>query len=129
DSWEPALLEAGFEPEDRTVWIAEGLLVYLRSDDRDALLRTAAILSPAGSRLGATVPAAGRRRQLAAQGGGDLWLSDGPEDPTRWLAGLGWAAELFDSRERLAAYGRATPGWDSGGWRPGRPALVSARRR
>jgi hypothetical protein len=50
-----------------------------------------------------------------------------PDDPVRWLAGHGWAAESHTLRERAAAYGRpvSTPPQRAEG--PG--GLISAVRR
>eukprot|EP00887_Chlorella_sp_A99_P003190 scaffold9.g3190.t1 len=38
-SWLGALRAAGFDPAKPTVWVAEGLLMYLTASERDALLR------------------------------------------------------------------------------------------
>ncbi|GAA4571541.1 class I SAM-dependent methyltransferase [Planotetraspora kaengkrachanensis] len=49
--WSPDLVDAGFEPLRRTVWVAEGLLMYLDHGAATRLLRTAASLSAPGSVL------------------------------------------------------------------------------
>lgn len=47
--WLPQLLESGWDATVPTIWIAEGLLGYLHGPEQDALLRTIAENSPAGS--------------------------------------------------------------------------------
>ncbi|WP_279579813.1 SAM-dependent methyltransferase [Fodinicola feengrottensis] len=47
----PALLSAGFEPAERTLWLVEGLLPYLRLADIDLLMARVGGLSRAGSRM------------------------------------------------------------------------------
>ena len=57
--WPTALREAGFDPDQPTAWIAEGLLGYLPPDAQDRLLDNITALSAAGSRF-ATESIAGR---------------------------------------------------------------------
>ena len=42
DQWEPALLDAGFDPTRGTVWLAEGLFFYLTEPAVGRVLRTSA---------------------------------------------------------------------------------------
>ena len=49
--WPAALLEAGFDRNQPTAWIAEGLLGYLPPEAQDRLLDSISALSAAGSRL------------------------------------------------------------------------------
>ena len=44
-----ALIDSGFDPTQRTVWIAEGLLMYLTADVVSSLLKAATDLSAPGS--------------------------------------------------------------------------------
>jgi methyltransferase (TIGR00027 family) len=46
-----ALIKSGFDPTQRSVWIAEGLLMYLTLDVGSSLMRTLKSLSAPGSRL------------------------------------------------------------------------------
>ena len=50
--WPAALLEAGFDRNQPTAWIAEGLLGYLPPEAQDRLLDNISALSADGSRLG-----------------------------------------------------------------------------
>lgn len=51
EDWPAALREAGFDPTQRTAWIAEGLLGYLPADAQDRLLDQIGALSVPGSRF------------------------------------------------------------------------------
>jgi methyltransferase (TIGR00027 family) len=118
--WPARLKAAGFDPARPTVWIAEGLLVYLDPDEVDRLAATVTRWSAPGSRLGLTF-----RNRAGGSLGPALRRSAAPDDPVGWLAGHGWAATLSRPRDVLAAHGRtprppAPPG-------PPRALLASAR--
>ena len=49
-----ALINNGFDPTQRTFWIAEGLLMYLRPDKVSSLMRALSRLSAPGSRFAFT---------------------------------------------------------------------------
>jgi methyltransferase (TIGR00027 family) len=49
--WPAALIDAGFDKDQPTAWIAEGLLGYLPPEAQDRLLDNISALSAAGSRL------------------------------------------------------------------------------
>lgn len=51
EDWQSALREAGFDPTQRTAWIAEGLLGYLPAEAQDRLLDQITALSVPGSRF------------------------------------------------------------------------------
>jgi methyltransferase (TIGR00027 family) len=132
--WPALLLGAGFRPDDPTVWIAEGLLIYFSQPENDRLLaqigalsaprhRLAITFSRPGTAPGATNPpgprpdpAPGRADRARALGGLGLlrdpdavialWRWDGPADSAAWLAGHGWQAKVFDREELAKAYGR-----------------------
>ncbi|MFF7331914.1 SAM-dependent methyltransferase [Streptomyces sp. NPDC008150] len=130
EDWPASLTAAGHDPARPTVWIAEGLLIYLPEDTVRSLLERVGALSAPGSRMGLTLGPRGAlerfREDAAAGSAASMWVSESPEDPVGWLKGLGWEAETFTLRERAAAYGRpvlAPPQQDEG---PG--GLVSAVR-
>jgi methyltransferase (TIGR00027 family) len=120
-AWPESLCAAGYDPRARSVWLTEGLLMYLGVPAVERLLRTAAGLAAPGSWLGAdlfntVVLTAPLLRPLvdlmAAQGAPWHFASD---DPEAIFAAAGWAATVTDVREAGARYGR---------W----PFLVSPRR-
>jgi methyltransferase (TIGR00027 family) len=49
-----ALIKSSFDPTQRTFWIAEGLLMYLRADKVSSLMRTLSSLSAPGSQVAFT---------------------------------------------------------------------------
>jgi O-methyltransferase involved in polyketide biosynthesis len=108
-SWMRALIEAGFDRNKPTVWIAEGLLMYLDTERVDALLKEVASLSAPGSCLLTAVVTESCLKKLAERRGKakstlmDEWKSGCPDDPTSWMAGLGWNALLSTTRAQIAA--------------------------
>ena len=113
--WPAALIDAGFDAEQPTAWLIEGLLVYLTHDDAARLLATVAGLSAPGSRLSCEQGrGAGQLQQIAAArsaaGASEavaLWQG-GIEDVGGWLEQDGWTTEQHDLGELAAGYGRAT---------------------
>jgi len=51
DDWPNLLRSNGFDPGQRTAWLAEGLLIYLPPETQDLLFDHITALSPSGSRL------------------------------------------------------------------------------
>ncbi len=131
EDWPAALAAAGHDPAAPTVWIAEGLLIYLPEDAVEQLLARIGARSAAGSRMGLTWSARGAIDRFAADAvpgsAASFWRSEMPDDPVEWLAGHGWEATSHTLRECGAAYGRpiGTPPRHAEG--PG--GLISAVRR
>lgn len=123
--WVPELSEAGFARDMPTVWIAEGLFVYLGADVVETLLDTVTELSVVGSRLAFEASASG------PESGGDLllqaeamprmseytamWKGGFPEAPT-WLDGRGWRTRVHALDRVASSYGRATTSAVVGGF-------------
>ncbi|MFE9534888.1 class I SAM-dependent methyltransferase [Streptomyces sp. NPDC006691] len=110
EDWPGALAAAGHDPAVPTVWIAEGLLIYLPEDAVELLLTRIGAQSAAGSRLGLTLGSRGVLERFGADAApgsaASMWVSEMPDDPVAWLAGHGWQATSHTLRERAAAYGR-----------------------
>ncbi|MFI7008373.1 class I SAM-dependent methyltransferase [Streptomyces sp. NPDC050145] len=110
EDWPTALTAAGHDPSAPTVWIAEGLLIYLPEDAVELLLARIGARSADGSRMGLTLGSPGAIERFgagAAPGSAaSMWVSEMPDDPVSWLAGHGWEAACHTLRERAAAYGR-----------------------
>jgi len=131
--WPKALREAGFDPSMPTVWLAEGLLMYLPADAQDRLFEQVTELSAAGSRISAEtvgIHAADRRERmrerfgrLAAQFGIDDTFDVGEltyEDPDRadvavWLDEHGWQSTAVTSQDEMRRLGRAVELADTDG--------------
>jgi methyltransferase (TIGR00027 family) len=122
--WPAALRAAGFDPTQRTAWLAEGLLMYLPAEAQDRLFTLIGELSPAGSRVSAeTAPThADERRQqmrerfrkVADELGmeetvdvGELMYRDEHRaDVTDWLNEHGWRAKAQHSTDEMRRLGR-----------------------
>ncbi|PSC68451.1 general transcription factor IIH subunit 2 [Micractinium conductrix] len=110
-SWAEALLAAGFDPSQPTVWVAEGLLMYLQESQVTALLQRMAELSPEGSVFVGVSVTEGvikriRERQASGERTSDLmstWQFGCPPDPTEFLAACGWRLQLASTRAQQAA--------------------------
>jgi methyltransferase (TIGR00027 family) len=120
--WVAALLESGFDPRKRIVWITEGLLQYLSPQENEQLVARMGELSLPGSRWSATLTSPGTMAappfatgllstfgNLPAEAVRALWRSDGPADPQQWLARHGWRATIVDASQHARALGRDIP--------------------
>lgn len=131
EDWPGALAAAGHDPAVPTVWIAEGLLIYLPEDAVELLLDRIGAQSAAGSRMGLTLGSRGVIARFGADAApgsaASMWVSEMPDDPEGWLAGHGWEADSYTLRECAAAYGRPISTPPQREERPG--GLISAFRR
>lgn len=99
--WLDALRAQGWTSDAPTCWIAEGLLIYLKPEPRDALLRQLASVSAVGSRFGITATSSARAAEAR------IWESGVDGDAAQWLKNLGWSADVSTLPEAAAAFGRA----------------------
>jgi methyltransferase (TIGR00027 family) len=115
--WTGELLSAGFRRSVPTVWLAEGLLIYLSFDEAATLLDSVGTLSAPESRLGfehASPDGDPLMDRLRGLPGADQWtalLKNGlGERAPRWLAGRGWQCTVHDWAALGATYGRGVDG-------------------
>jgi len=113
-SWKTALVEAGFDPSKPTVWLAEGLLMYLDPQRVDELLKELKMMSAPGSALLTVSVTDDVVARIKAEGadiigynnlGSNLmstWQFGCPADPKPWLFGLGWKASVVATRASMA---------------------------
>lgn len=120
EDWPSALVSAGFSPQRPTVWIIEGLLMYLDAQACDRLLTTLRETSGSGSRVAVeyfrrapdmdSVPAADERETEALRLVLGLFESGPSTEPTTWFSTLGMttvgATEVPDELRR---HGRPVP--------------------
>lgn len=114
-SWPVALRESGFVADVPTVWVVEGVLMYLGPGEVEVLLSAVRELSAPGSALYADVAdrsvfeartfASGRQ----ALGDNRSPVRSAMDDPLSWFAARGWRARLVDPRALAGAHGRALP--------------------
>ncbi|BBZ35982.1 class I SAM-dependent methyltransferase [Mycolicibacterium confluentis] len=123
--WPKALKDAGFDPQQPTAWLAEGLLMYLPGEAQDRLFENVGELSAPGSRIAAETAgkqSMDRRAQmkerfekLAETVGIERPDVDIAElvydDPNRadvaeWLNAHGWTATALKSTDEMRRLGR-----------------------
>jgi methyltransferase (TIGR00027 family) len=112
-SWSKALLNAGYEGQEPSVWLMEGLLFYMPETAVRNLLDVAGTLAAPGSLLGLDLVNRNLLNSLTmrpllaafARRGASPGRF-GVNDPERLLAKYGWAAEATQPGEWGANYGR-----------------------
>lgn len=112
--WKAALLECGFDPHERSVWLLEGLLFYLANEGAAQILDTISLLTAPGSWLGCNVinsamlisPYTKAWVDMQAQSGAP-WIGF-MDDPEAFLAARGWTAALTQAGQPDANHGRWT---------------------
>jgi methyltransferase (TIGR00027 family) len=117
--WQEALTRSGFTPEVPTMWLVEGLFMYLSAADSDALLAHVSALSAPGSRMALEYYEDSPR--VADAGASDpvevaiierivgFFRSGPPLPPDRWLASHGWAADVSTLAAEITAPERPLP--------------------
>jgi len=112
DDWLALLTDTGWSADRATLWVVEGLLVYLTHDERTRLLKRLAAASAPGnvgsvgsvrsavSVLGATLST--RIDNLAHP----LWHPPDAADPVDWLLECGWRASVQTMADASAEFGR-----------------------
>jgi methyltransferase (TIGR00027 family) len=110
--WSEALFQAGFDSQQPSAWLIEGLLLYLPDEQIARLLDEITRLAPLGSRLGFDII---NRDMLtspwtkplidARARAGTPWIGT-MDDPVAELAARGWRARLSQPGEAEANYGR-----------------------
>jgi methyltransferase (TIGR00027 family) len=110
DDWPAALKRAGFDPAQRTAWIAEGLLGYLPAEAQNRLLDQITAESAPGSRFATEglldineLNEQELRRRMQRQS--DMWNRHGFELD---MAGLVYFDERTDARTYLSGHGWQT---------------------
>jgi methyltransferase (TIGR00027 family) len=89
--WAPHLLGVGFEPSQLTIWVAEGLMMYLSLDAGVRLLDTLAGLSRTGSTLILDTLARPERSCSGREGSNVNFC---PDDLGRLLLDHGWTVRV-----------------------------------
>ncbi|MFD4660611.1 SAM-dependent methyltransferase [Kitasatospora sp. NPDC058444] len=110
-TWPERLVAAGFDPERRSVWLAEGLLVYLTAEEAAGLLTAVTGLAAPGSRLlleqGRDLSRTPHDPALAHMTA--LWRGGLGPGTDGWLGGNGWTPEVTTLVRLGEVYGRPLP--------------------
>ncbi|OBI79089.1 class I SAM-dependent methyltransferase [Mycobacterium asiaticum] len=122
DDWPSALEAAGFDAQQPTAWIAEGLLVYLPPEAQDRLFDNISALSVPGSRIATehmdmrNIPSdwaeklTERSRRIGSNINlAELFYTGERNSAAEYLAALGWRAAVRNTEEAYAAHGFALP--------------------
>ena len=109
--WVTAILDAGYQTPMPTIWLIEGVMMYLQEKEVHLLLQTISELSVPGSVLvidGVKVGSilAGQRARKAGRGRVVRHWQFGNDNPQQLLARYGWAAAVSEPQDVEAGYGR-----------------------
>jgi methyltransferase (TIGR00027 family) len=127
--WPKTLRDKGFDPAQRTAWLAEGLLMFLPGEAEERLFADIDALSAPGSQAcieDFTFDDAAREvyeqrrvktEELKRRLGdanvfdpGDLWYTeDDRRDPAGWFGAHDWRVESVTGRDYLTRLGRPLP--------------------
>lgn len=110
-AWVTALREAGYQATMPTIWVLEGLVMYLQENQARLLIQTLSELSPPGSvlvmdgvKVGSVVAA--QRARKADRGRVVRHWQFGHDDPKQLLARYGWVAQVSEPQDVEGGYGR-----------------------
>lgn len=121
EDWPDALRRAGHDPAQPTVWLVEGLLMYLDAAECDRLLSTIGELTRGTGRIALEyfgngdptesplVADADEQDRAVTAFAGSLFREGPPAEPGTWLAGHGWRAEVSSVAEQARRWGRPVP--------------------
>ncbi|MGI5133917.1 SAM-dependent methyltransferase [Streptomyces sp. CA-106110] len=117
--WVEKLTRAGFDPLQPTMWLIEGLLMYLAPEVCDRLLDAVTHLSAPGSRVALEYFDSVPRQddvstvndvEAAVIGRIVSFFQDGPAlPPNRWLEERGWDPDVITLAQEIAGHGRDIP--------------------
>jgi len=118
DDWPAALLRGGFDAEAQTLWLIEGLLVYLSADQVTYLFSLLDALSIPGSIVLFDVVGRSMLESARVNALHELARQFGSDEPETLLAPLGWRVHAYSTasigqqlgRWPFPVYPRGTPG-------------------
>ncbi|MCV7386252.1 class I SAM-dependent methyltransferase [Mycolicibacter longobardus] len=125
EDWPQALRDAGFDPDQPSAWIAEGLLIYLPADAQDQLFSGIDSLAAPGSHVavedGAPMPAEAFEAAVEAEVAADddsrifhrLVYNERHAPADQWFGERGWTAVATPLADYLRELGRPVPGPDT----------------
>lgn len=125
EDWPQALRDSGFDPEQPSAWIAEGLLIYLPAEAQAQLFTGIDNLAAPGSHVavedGAPLPAEAFRAAVEAEvAAGDdsrifhrLVYNERCAPADEWFGARGWTAVATPLTDYLRELGRPVPDPDT----------------
>ncbi|MBD2459868.1 SAM-dependent methyltransferase [Oscillatoria sp. FACHB-1407] len=107
DDWVDALCCQGYQCDRPSIWLLEGLLMYLPEATVHPLLQTIAALTTPGSRLGVDlISVRSLECALRSQGRVRRHWQFATNEPEQLLAQYGWAATVVEPGDPTADFGR-----------------------
>lgn len=100
--WEDKLLSAGYSPKSPSVWLIEGLLMYLSEMQAHNLLASVSKLSTPGSLLGLDLV----NVKSLTYGPYKGYFQFGTDAPEKFLSDYGWQSEVIQPGDEGANFGR-----------------------
>ena len=103
--WAASLLAGGFMRERPSIWLLEGLLMYLTQAEAETTITAITRLTSQGSWIGmdllnsATLTSPWTRERLARLAQRGMPWQFGVDDPRAWLAPLQWDAQVTTPEE------------------------------
>lgn len=109
--WATSILNAGYQIAMPTIWLMEGVVMYLKEKEVHSLLHTLSQLSVVGSILAmdgvkAGSVVAGQRARKADRGRVIRHWQYGCDNPLQLLANYGWTAAVSEPKDIFDGYGR-----------------------
>jgi methyltransferase (TIGR00027 family) len=110
--WTAPLLAAGFRPDIPSIWLIEGLLMYLMPVDAGQVVAAVSQLAAEGSWLGldllnlATLTSPWTRDRVERLANRGMPWQFGIDDPQSWLASWGWSVQVTLMEEAGRRYQR-----------------------
>lgn len=103
-NWMMQLVNQGFQPDRPSIWLLEGLVMYLEEPEANNLLMSVATFSSPGSYLGVDLVSL---KSLEADGERvrQHWRF-GTDEPEELLSAYGWNAKVYQPGEDGANFGR-----------------------
>lgn len=128
-AWHTFLLTSGFDPNQPTIWLLEGVLMYLQESDVHQVLQTLSSLSATNSALGCDLVSVGSiETGLQSRGRVRRYWQFGTDDPAGLLAQYGWQASMQEPGDAGASFGRYTKSSQPVDTQGRRIVLVTARK-
>ncbi len=100
--WAEKLLSAGYSPTVPSVWLIEGLMMYLSEDQAEHLLDVVSSLSASGSQLGLDLISRKSLEYEAYKG----YFQFGTDTPETLLSNHGWQVKVRQPGDEGANFGR-----------------------
>lgn len=100
--WEEKLMATGYRLQLPSVWLIEGLLMYLSAAQVHALLKSVSNLTTYGSRLGVDLISSKSLEYKPYKG----YFRFGCDSPEELLSNYGWQAEVSQPGDEGANFGR-----------------------